>query len=89
MTKRKPPPSPAAFERAPFSLLTPEELSEINIGNIIGPKVEGAAAREIKTRVVPMAGQDAVFDRASMQRKSKVRTTVIEGKHLPIIIDNE
>jgi hypothetical protein len=30
MTKRKPPPSRGAFERAPFSLLTSEELSEIS-----------------------------------------------------------
>jgi putative DNA primase/helicase len=37
MTKRKPPPSPAAFERAPFSLLTPEELSEINIDELETP----------------------------------------------------
>ena len=36
-----------------------------------------------------MAGQDAVFDRASMERKSKMGAAVIEGKHLPIIIDDE
>ena len=35
-------------------------------GNVVGPQVEGAATRQVKTRVVPMAGQDAVFDRASM-----------------------
>ena len=58
-------------------------------GNIVGPKVEGAATGQVKTRVMPMAGQDAVFDRASMERKSKMGTAVIEGKHLPIIIDDE
>jgi hypothetical protein len=36
-----------------------------------------------------MAGQDAVFDRASMERKSKMRTAVIQGKNLPMVIDDE
>jgi hypothetical protein len=58
-------------------------------GNVVGPKVKGAATSEVKTRVMPMAGQDAVFDRASMERKSKMGTPVVEGKHLPIIIDHE
>jgi hypothetical protein len=39
--------------------------------------------------MVPVAGQDAVFDRASMERKSKMGATVIEGKHLFIVIDDE
>src|SRR6185369_16611916 len=51
-------------------------------GNVVGPKVKGAATSEVKTRVMPMAGQDAVFDRASMERKSKMGTPVVEGKHL-------
>ena len=38
---------------------------------------------------MPMAGQDAVFDRASMERKSKMGAAVVEGKHPPIIIDDE
>src|SRR6476620_9885372 len=58
-------------------------------GNVVGPKVKGAATSEVKTRVMPVAGQDAVFDRASMERKSKMRTTGIASKHLPIIIDDE
>ena len=58
-------------------------------GNVVGPKVEGAATRQVKTGVVPMAGQDAVFDRASMERKSKMGAAVIEGKHLSIVIDDE
>ena len=58
-------------------------------GNVVGPKVKGAATSEVKTRVMPMAGQDAVFDRASMERKSKMGAAVIEGKHLPIIMNDE
>jgi hypothetical protein len=36
-----------------------------------------------------MAGQDAIFDRAAMERKSKMRAAIIEGKHLPIIMNDE
>jgi hypothetical protein len=36
-----------------------------------------------------MASQDTVFDRASMERKSKVRAAVIEGKHFPISTHDE
>jgi hypothetical protein len=36
-----------------------------------------------------MACQDAVFDRASMERKSKMRAAVIEGKYVAIIIHDE
>src|SRR4029077_4505855 len=39
--------------------------------------------------MVPMAGQDAVFDRAAMERESKMRAAIIEGKHLSIIINDE
>jgi hypothetical protein len=39
--------------------------------------------------MVPMAGQDAIINRAPMEWKSKMWAAVIEGKHLPIIIDNE
>src|SRR6266498_2974266 len=58
-------------------------------GNVVGPEVKGAATGEVKTGVVPMAGQDAVFDRAAMERKSKMRAAVVEGKHPSIIIDDE
>ena len=58
-------------------------------GNVISPKVKGAATSEVKTRVMPMAGQDAVFDRAAMERKSKMRAAVVKGKHPSIIIDDE
>jgi hypothetical protein len=57
--------------------------------NVVGPKVKGAATGQVKAGMMPMAGQDAVFDRASMERKSKMRATVIEGEHLPVIIDDE
>ena len=36
-----------------------------------------------------MAGQDAIFDLAAMERKSKMRAATIEGKHLPIIMNDE
>jgi hypothetical protein len=58
-------------------------------GNVVGPEVKGAATSEVKTRLVPMAGQDSVFDRAAVERKSKMGAAVVEGKHPPIIIDDE
>ncbi len=39
--------------------------------------------------MVPMAGQDAVFDRAAMEWESKMRAAIIEGKHLPIVMNDE
>ena len=38
---------------------------------------------------MPMARQDAVFDRASMERKSKMGAAIIEGQHVAIFMDDE
>jgi hypothetical protein len=57
--------------------------------NVIGPQIKGAATRQVKAGVVPMAGQDAVFDRPTMQWKSQVRTAVVERKYLTAIMHDE
>lgn len=36
-----------------------------------------------------MTGQDAVLDAAALKRKSHVRTTIIEGEHAPLVVDDE
>ena len=58
-------------------------------GNVIGPQIESAATRQVEAGVVPMTGQDSVFDRATMQRKAKVRTAIVERKHFTAIIYDE
>jgi hypothetical protein len=40
---------------------------------VVCPKIKGAAAFEIEASVVPMTGQDAVFDAAALQREAHVR----------------
>jgi hypothetical protein len=44
---------------------------------IVRPQVEGTAAFEIETGVVPMTGQDAVFDAAAFKRETHVRATIV------------
>ena len=44
---------------------------------VVGPQVEGAAARELEARLVPVAGQDAVLDAAAVERKAHVRAAVV------------
>jgi hypothetical protein len=39
--------------------------------DIVSPEIEGPAANEIKTRVVPVAGQYSIFDRATVQRETR------------------
>ena len=49
--------------------------------HIVGERVECAAARQIKARVVPVAGQDAVLHGSPVQRKSHVRTSVVHCEY--------
>jgi len=56
---------------------------------VICPKIEGAAARKIEPRVVPVASQDAVLDTPSIEREAHVRTSVVEGIHLILVCDDQ
>jgi len=56
---------------------------------IVRPQVEGTAAFEIKPGVVPMTGQDAVFDAATLEREAHMRAPIVERKHAPVIVDNQ
>src|SRR5215207_3928440 len=49
--------------------------------DIVGPKIEGAAARQVEARVMPMAGQDAVLDAAAIERKAHMRAAVVKGEN--------
>ena len=56
---------------------------------VVGPQIKGAAAFEIEPGVVPMTGQDAVLDAASLERKTHVRATIVEGEDTPAVVDNK
>ena len=36
-----------------------------------------------------MTGQDTVLDTAALEREAHVRATIIEGEHVPAIVDDE
>ncbi len=45
--------------------------------HVIGPLVESPAACQVETGVVPVAGENAVLERAALQGKAHVRAAVI------------
>ena len=57
--------------------------------DVIGPEIEGAAARQIEARVMPMTGQDAVLDAAAIERKAHVRAAVVEREDASPVIDHQ
>jgi hypothetical protein len=52
---------------------------------IVRPEVEGAAALVIEAGVVPMTGQDAVLDSASLEREAHVGATIVEDEDAPAL----
>ena len=57
--------------------------------HVVGPQVERAAAGQIEPGVMPMAGQDAVLDRAAVEREAHMRAAVVEGADPPLVADHE
>ena len=57
--------------------------------NIVGPEIEGAAARQIEARVMPMTSEDAVLDAAAIERKPHMRTAVVEREDASAVIDHQ
>ena len=57
--------------------------------HVVRPQVECATAFKIEAGVVPMTGQDAVLDAAALERKTHVRTTIIQGEYAPPVVDDE
>ena len=51
---------------------------DVGRGDVVGPRIEGPAGDEVEAGVMPVAGENAVGDRAPMQRKSQVRTAIVE-----------
>ena len=57
--------------------------------DIVGPEIEGAAAREIEARVMPMTGQDPVLDGATIEWEAHVWAAVVECEDAPAIIHDQ
>src|SRR5439155_8977507 len=49
---------------------------------VVGPLVERATGGEIEARVVPVAGEDSVADRAAVKREAHVRAAVVDRLHV-------
>ena len=56
---------------------------------IVRPQVEGAAAFDSEASVVPMTGQDAIFDAAALEREAHVGATIVEGDDASAVVDHE
>ena len=57
--------------------------------DIVGPEIEGAAARQIEARVMPMTGEDAVLDAAAIERKAHMRAAVVEREDASPVINHQ
>ena len=56
---------------------------------VVGPQVEGAAAFEIETGVMPVTGDDPVLDAASVERETHMRASVIEREDATSVVDDQ
>src|SRR6516162_9159836 len=57
--------------------------------HVVCPQIEGPAARDVETGVVPVAGQRAVLHAAAIQRKAHMRTTIVERENTTLVVDDE
>jgi hypothetical protein len=57
--------------------------------DIVRPEIESAAAGEVKAGMMPVTGQDAVFNRAAVKRETEVRAAVIEREDTILIVHDE
>ncbi len=56
---------------------------------VVGPGIECPAGGEIEAGVMPVAGEDAVGDRAAMQREAQVRAAIVESEHAVAVPDHQ
>ena len=87
------PPAPVAHRVGPVEYglypdINPADFDRTG-GHVVGPQVERAAAGQIEPGVMPMAGQDAVLDRAAVEREAHVRAPVVESADTTILADHE
>ena len=58
-------------------------------GHVVGPGIEGAAARQFETGMMPMARQDAVVHGAPMERKAQVGAAVVHREDTSIMAQDQ
>ena len=51
----------------------------------IGEEVKRAAAAQVEPGVMPVAGHNAVLDRAAVQRETEMRATIVEREYLTFV----
>ena len=56
---------------------------------VVRPQVEAASARDIEARMMPMTGEDAVFERPTLERKAQMRAAVVHGVAPRTVRDHE
>ena len=56
---------------------------------VVRPQIEGAAAFEIESGVMPMTGQDAVIEAAALEREAHVRAAIVESEDAPAVVNDE
>ena len=56
--------------------------------HVVGPQIEGAAAREIEACVMPVAGQNAIVDASAVERKAHVRTTIVKSEDTAAVVND-
>ena len=56
--------------------------SDREAAQLVRELVERPAGRQIEARVMPVAGEDPVADRAPVEREAHVRAPVVDGVHL-------
>ena len=56
---------------------------------VVGKEIEGAAALEVESGVMPVAGQDAVLHGPAMQGEPHVRTAVVHGVEVALRVEDD
>src|SRR5262245_33837362 len=57
--------------------------------HIVCPEIERRAATQIKTRMMPVASEDTIFNASAVKRKAHMRTPVVESDHIGAISHDE
>ena len=57
--------------------------------NVVGPQIEGAAARQIEARVMPMTSEDAILDAAAIEGKAHMRAAIVQGEDAFPVINHQ
>ena len=74
------------LNRIVLRLQIDEDISIANLNwktvDVIRPEIERSAAGKVEARMVPMAAQNAVFDRTAVKREAHMRAAVIQGINL-------